>query len=200
MEKQGLVIDSDEYGKIVVDIYGTLRTGVDAAKSNGAGAFIKWMPAAQSFFISTFGIPLKHRFTQGQQIRDTMWIKHFTDPAPLSVELQEILKQLTGNNLKPAGELKKYLANPEKYQPPDEWQVPENRNEYHERNEVKEKKLRKKVEKDWDEQLETDLRELGLADEDIARYKKTDKCKTYVAKHREADVKKLVDKLLKLKV
>ncbi len=109
MEREGLIIDSKDYGKVVVDIHGSIRTSSDAAKAYGAGAFIKWMPETQSFFLSTYDHPLKHKFDQGDAVRDTMWIKPMTDGKQLTVKLKDILNNLTDGRLQAAGKLQEYL-------------------------------------------------------------------------------------------
>ncbi|MGE5392845.1 MAG: hypothetical protein ACM3NH_03830, partial [Candidatus Saccharibacteria bacterium] len=109
MEQQGLIIDSKEYGRIVVDIGKTVKGGMDAAGSVGAGCYVIWNPDTQSFFISTAGKPLTEDFGQGRKIRGTMWIKEIHDPAPLRVKLAEVVSGLTGGETSYKGELKRYL-------------------------------------------------------------------------------------------
>ncbi len=110
METQGLVIDSKDYGRVVVDIGGTVKTAGDAAKAHGAGMFIKWMPETKSFFLSSYNRPLNHKFKQGVKVRETMWIKPRTDEAPLSIKLEDVLNEVTDGKLNATGKLKEYIT------------------------------------------------------------------------------------------
>ncbi len=110
MEQEGFTVDSKDYGKIVVDIGGRLKTGADAVKASGGGMLIMWMPENNSFFLTSLKGHLKHSFGQGKQIRDTMWIKPRTDEAPLSIKLEDVLKEVTGGEFNPTGKLKEYVT------------------------------------------------------------------------------------------
>lgn len=109
MEKQGLVIPTKEYGKVVIDIGGQVKNRVDAVKAYGAGAFVKWMPENNSFFVTTIHHRLGAKFSQGKPVRDTMWIKPRTDDSKLTTKLGEVVSQFAGAKFEPTGELKKYL-------------------------------------------------------------------------------------------
>ncbi|MCX6722503.1 MAG: hypothetical protein NT094_00340, partial [Candidatus Staskawiczbacteria bacterium] len=107
-ENNGMIIDSDDYGRIVVDIGKEVPCGFDAAKFWGCGAYLNWSPEMGSFFISTVD-DLQHKFSQGKPVRQTMWIKPPKDPRPLKINLEKILSTLTNGKLEAEGELEDYL-------------------------------------------------------------------------------------------
>jgi len=115
MESKGLIIPSDYYGKIAVDVDKKVRGGFDAVKAFGCENYIIWAPEEKSFFISTTK-PLADEFnlSQGKKVRDTMWIKPRQDGIPLTIKLQEILNEMTSGKLKPENKLKEFLEE-EKY-------------------------------------------------------------------------------------
>ncbi len=145
MEQQGLIIDSPDYGKVIVDIDGTITTGADTAKAYGAGVFIKWMPKNNSFFVSTFGKKLHHPFSQGIPVRGTMWIKARTDKSPLTVKLGDLVGELTGGKAELTGELKQYL----------EAENPDIQ---------KELELRQLAEETWEEEYEAQVKGIQMTD------------------------------------
>jgi hypothetical protein len=108
MEEEGLIIPSERYGKIAVDIDKKVMAGFDAAKASGCGGYIIWNPDQNSFFLSTVQ-PLTDQFNQGRKVRKTMWIKPLHDKTPLTIKLGEILNTMTDGSLEPSGELAKYL-------------------------------------------------------------------------------------------
>lgn len=117
MRKGGLIVQSDKYGDIAIDIARNGKKNVPggyvAAKSVGCGGYIIWSPEEQSFFISTTA-PLQETFSQGKPIRETMWIKPRGDSEPLNIKLNEVLNILVGKNFKPRGELEKFLKEEKK--------------------------------------------------------------------------------------
>ena len=107
MEKEGFIIPSEKYGKIAIDINKKVPAGADAAYAENCGVYLNWSPETKSFFICSMKeLP---EFKQGIKVRGNMWIKPDHDLEPLKISLREILMVLTDNELKPAGELKKYL-------------------------------------------------------------------------------------------
>ena len=108
METDGLIIPSDRYGKIAVDIGKKVKAGSDAAKAYGCGAYIIWSPKEKSFFISVKD-ELTDDFSQGKKIRNKMWIKPRNDEASLGVKLEEILNKMTDGKFQPVAELKEYM-------------------------------------------------------------------------------------------
>ena len=108
MQEEGLIIDSEKYGKVVVDLGGSLQTGGDAAKAYGAGAYVKWDNKG-GFFLSTFGKPLDVKLKDGIPVRDTMWLKPINDTTPNKTNLKEVLDALTNDKLAATGALKQYL-------------------------------------------------------------------------------------------
>jgi hypothetical protein len=108
-------VESPIYGQIFIDIMDdkgkkTLPSGFQAAKAYGYGAYVIWNPKQNSFFVSTAEKPLQHSFSQGRQVRDTMWIKPLQDQSPLTITLKEILQTLVGKKrFKTPDTLKKYF-------------------------------------------------------------------------------------------
>ncbi|MEK7075184.1 MAG: hypothetical protein AAB948_00080, partial [Patescibacteria group bacterium] len=110
MEKEGLIVDAENYGKIAVDINKTIRGGFDAAKAHGCGGYIIWNPKENSFFLTTINSLVKDfNLSQGKRIRETMWIKPRNDNKPLDISLGEIINKLTNDKFSASGELKNYL-------------------------------------------------------------------------------------------
>lgn len=116
MEWEGLIIDSDRYGKIAIDVDNEVREGFKAAAAYGCGAYVIWNPETESFFVSTVQ-PLADEFGQGEKVRETMWIKPRDDKAPLSVTLGEVLDRMTDDKLQPKGKLKEFLEKEERTSP-----------------------------------------------------------------------------------
>jgi hypothetical protein len=108
MEKEGLIVKSDRYGKIAVDIDKKVSLGNDAATAFGCNVYMIWAPGSQSFFISS-ARPLEENFSQGEKVRDRMWIKPRGDNIPLTLTLEEILKKMTDGKFNPEGELKEFI-------------------------------------------------------------------------------------------
>ncbi len=61
-------------------------------------------------FFSSVDTPIEEEFPQGRMVRETMWIKPRGDNQPLNMTLKEVLNILTQGELKPTGELAKYLS------------------------------------------------------------------------------------------
>jgi hypothetical protein len=110
LEKNGFIVNSPRYGKIVVDVDRKVSEAFRAAKAYGAGGYLIWSPYKNSMFFSTVDTPIEGHLPQGRLIRETMWIKPRGDKQPLTMNLQEVLNILTQGKLKPTGELAKYLA------------------------------------------------------------------------------------------
>gem|GEM_PF-6574253 len=102
LEQNGFVVDSKDYGKILVDIGGVFnRTagGFVGAKAMGAGSYILWSPKTQSFFISSVDKPFSQDFLpQGSRKRETMWVKD--KPGHLEMNLREIIKTMSGRDFR----------------------------------------------------------------------------------------------------
>ncbi|MEK7598409.1 MAG: hypothetical protein AAB487_01600 [Patescibacteria group bacterium] len=118
MERDGFIIQSYKYGKIGVEVNSGFDRnnpgGYVAAKAYGCNAYVIWNADSRSFFIST-DRELQEEFSQGKKVRDRMWIKPMHDKGELTITLKEILNKMTDGKLTPAGKLKEYLENPEKY-------------------------------------------------------------------------------------
>lgn len=117
MKQKGFAVQSPKYGLIAVDVVNrnkkSVEGGFTAAKAAGYGGYVIWSPQNESFFVSTQK-PFQHALPQGKPIRETMWIKPKSDPAPLSVKLGDLLKIITDGNLRPMGELDKYIRDEKK--------------------------------------------------------------------------------------
>lgn len=111
LEEQGMIVDSRRYGRIVVDVERRLPGGCDSAMAFGkdVGAYIIWSPARQNFFISS-RTPITEQFSQGINVRGTMWLKEDDDLSAINPNLlAEILTKMTDRQIKPTGELRKYF-------------------------------------------------------------------------------------------
>ncbi len=185
MVEEGLIVDSPDYGNIVVDINGTVKTGADMAKAFGAGAFIKWMPKTRSFFVTSFGAPLKGKFAQGIPVRDTMWIKPMNDETPLTTKLEDVLMQMTNGALKPMGKLKEYLEAPAKKKDKKSKEAKEPKATPETGEELK---LRQLAEQILDRKYEEQMTKVGMTDEEKA----TARSRPYITGQREISIKKLI--------
>lgn len=129
MGQEGLIVQSERYGNIAIDIGKKVWAGFDAAKAYGCGGYIIWNPEQNSFFIST-AQPLTDEFKQGIKVRKTMWIKPLHDKTPLTITLSGILEKMTDGKIQPSGKLKEYLKTERiAEKPPAEPQVPEEKGE-----------------------------------------------------------------------
>ncbi len=99
LEKNGFVVNSKKYGKILVDINGDFASqagGFVGAKAMGAESYVIWSPANRSFFLSSSKSAFPDKFLpQGERKRETMWVKD--DTGPLNMNLNEILATMTNN-------------------------------------------------------------------------------------------------------
>ncbi|TSD02069.1 MAG: Uncharacterized protein Athens071425_167 [Parcubacteria group bacterium Athens0714_25] len=121
MEKDGLIIESDRFGKIAVDIDGRVETGSEAARAFGCEAFVLWNPEYNRFSVNTLGGKelidldgnlLANKYNQGVEVRKTMWIKSLAEKdEPLNIKLEDILGELTDGKFAPTGKLKEYIEN-----------------------------------------------------------------------------------------
>jgi hypothetical protein len=119
MEKDGLIIESDRFGKIAVDIGGRVETGSEAARAFGCEAFVLWNPEYNRFGVNTLGGKelidsdgnlLANKYNQGVEVRKTMWIKSLAEKdEPLNIKLEDILGELTDGKFAPTGKLKEYI-------------------------------------------------------------------------------------------
>ncbi len=116
MEKGGLVINSDKYGKIAVEINdGAQRSnpgGYIAAKAYGCNTYVIWNASSKSFFVCA-DRKLQEEFSQGKKIRDRMWIKPMHDKSELTITLEEILSKMTDGKFAMTEEFEKHLGKKE---------------------------------------------------------------------------------------
>jgi len=96
LKKEGFIIESEKYGKIVVDIGGRVKGGFFASRAFGANTYINWNPELKSFFISSEKV-IEEDLPQGLKIRGTMIIKpRKNDAEPIKITLEEALQIMTG--------------------------------------------------------------------------------------------------------
>lgn len=110
MEQTGLIIETEKYGKIAVDLDKRIPDGTIAAKYYGCNGYIIWESNEVGFFVTVPGRDIAENFSQGVKVRGSMWIKNpYSDPSPRKITLTEILTKLTSGKLNPTGKLKEYL-------------------------------------------------------------------------------------------
>lgn len=108
MEKEGLIIDSDRYGKICLNINGRVVCGIDAAKAFGCNTILSWNTENNNFFISNLdGKDLEDSFVDGKNIRGTMWLNPSDNDRRIS--LSEILNKMTDGKFEPSEAVGKIL-------------------------------------------------------------------------------------------
>lgn len=119
LQRNGFVINSSRYGKVLVDIGGRFNReagGFVGAKAMGAGAFVIWNPLTESFMLSvkdkTFPEDL---LPQGRRLRGSMWIKD--KAGPLEITLEQALKALMGRGYKLSDNIQRTLKIAEGYRP-----------------------------------------------------------------------------------
>ncbi len=126
MEKDGLIIESDRFGRIAVDIDGRIKTGPEAARAFGCGTRVLWDPEYNRFGVDTLGGEelvdsegnlLANKYHQGVEVRKTMWLKSLAEKdEPLNIKLETILQELTDGKFVPTGKLKEYIDNGGKWE------------------------------------------------------------------------------------
>lgn len=99
LQADGRVLPSRSYGKVIVDIYGQLPAGADAASFvDGAGAYILWDDRQNSFLIYTLNqkkLAPGFKLEQGMRIREGMWIKPRREGMEkLKISLASVLRAL----------------------------------------------------------------------------------------------------------
>lgn len=113
MEKNGLIVESEKYGKIAIDIANGdgdkgLRGSGKAAKAYGCDTYVVWNSKKKMFSIYA-SRRIEENFSQGKNIRRNMWIKSPKNGEELSATLNEILEKMTGGKFEAKGKLKEYL-------------------------------------------------------------------------------------------
>lgn len=109
MEKEGFIIDSERYGKICLNIDGRMNCGIDAAKAFGCDTYLAWNNNSNNFFISSLNRKnLEDDFTDGKNIRGTMWINPLDNKR--NIALSEILNKMTDGKFEPSEEVKTFLG------------------------------------------------------------------------------------------
>ncbi len=110
MEKEGLIVNSDRYGKICVVTEGSFYN--DAVRAYGCDTVIFWNKDEAGVFMSSLvGKPIEDTFEQGENIRKTMWIKSKSSDDKLTMQLKDILEKMTDGKLIPSEKLQKVLDN-----------------------------------------------------------------------------------------
>jgi len=109
-EADGFVLQSDKYGKILIDIDKKIPGSFDAVRSHGYDTYVIWTPGEASFFISS-NKGIQDNFTGGKIIRRNMSIKPRHDGQPLETTLNKILKSMVGGEIGASGKLAEYLRN-----------------------------------------------------------------------------------------
>ena len=109
MEKDGLVVESERYGKIVVDLNSAVFLGFDAVAACGYDTYIKWIPKNNHFSIYSTK-EITDKFSQGILVRGKMWLKETLDGVPLTGDLlKEILEKITDGKFIPSVKLQKFM-------------------------------------------------------------------------------------------
>ncbi len=109
MKKEGLVVPSQRYGLIAIDIGKKVPSGFDAASHVGCDTYINWSPDTRGFFITSPERGVTDNFKQGKNIRGGMYMKPRSDRSPLTLTLGEVLNKMTDGQLQPTGKLKEFL-------------------------------------------------------------------------------------------
>lgn len=112
LQEEGLVVESERYGKVVINVEGQSRLsgGFDAAKFCGCDTYIAFGP--NSFFITSTK-PIEDDFGPGFKLRETMWVC----PLPITDEiaaekpdLDALLDKMTDGKFEPTGKLAEFLG------------------------------------------------------------------------------------------
>ncbi|MFA5023636.1 MAG: hypothetical protein WC523_01585 [Patescibacteria group bacterium] len=95
IEEQGMIFESPEYGRIVVDKNGQVKGGGTAARAYDCPVYINWNKTG--FFISSKK-PLAADFilSEGIKVRNRMYLKS-ADQEPLKITLEEVLEKFGVN-------------------------------------------------------------------------------------------------------
>jgi hypothetical protein len=113
-DQWGCAIDSPDFGKVLVDIYGLVPLGFEAAKAKGFDTYLRWSPEMQSFMLSTKK-PISDSFNLpgGLKVRGRMILKPRGDRNPLKSALGLALRNIVGDDsfrdIKKDSELGKYI-------------------------------------------------------------------------------------------
>ena len=113
MERDGLIINSDTYGKIAIDIGRRIPCSDDAAVAFGCESYFSWSPP-NLFFSTTKEIKPEHVDPSWEEqgimdIRGVMLMKPGKDRTPLKIKPEDILAKLTDGKFRPNGEFKKKI-------------------------------------------------------------------------------------------
>jgi hypothetical protein len=109
MEKNGLIIESGEYGRIAIDINKKVGAGADAARAKGCDSYLIWNSELNSFFISSVR-DLRFDLDGAKKIRGRMMIRPLDSEDGQTHSLGAILKKMGASiDLNEKNELSFYL-------------------------------------------------------------------------------------------
>ena len=118
MQENGLIIDSDKYGKIAIggitsDDKKIIPNEYAAVRAFGCDTYIYWDPNHSKFRISSNRKIEEDYGSEGLLVREKMWVKNDGKDEPLKITLEEILERMTDDKFKipTDGKLKELIEN-----------------------------------------------------------------------------------------
>jgi len=106
---KGFVLESDDYGKILVDPGKKVKMGSQAAFGMGFDVYVAWNPAEKSYVIQSREKTLNITLPQGIEVRGRMLLKPMNDGEELKMSLSYLLSKLMGGDFVSEKGLAKYL-------------------------------------------------------------------------------------------
>ena len=106
-KKQEFFFETEDYGKVLVNVNRTIRAGYDAVYASGYNTYVIWNPDKNGFFVNSSN-ELKGDFKQGRNVRGRMWIKPRNEEK-LNISLGDVLNVLTDGKVEFKGELEEYI-------------------------------------------------------------------------------------------
>jgi len=117
LEKSGFIVESEKFGKIVVDIDGKIPAGFDAVVNKGFDTYVNWSSSGAGFFITSKKIfPDDFKLQDGVKPRNTMLLKSRLDKTPLKTNIADVLRALFGADFKFEGGLKELVDKSDEYE------------------------------------------------------------------------------------
>jgi len=117
LKKNGFIVESEKFGKVVVDVGGKVQAGFNAVVAEGYDTYIKWGLTGGGFFItSKFDFPEDFKLDDGIKPRSKMWLRPAFDETPVKTNMGDVLRAFLGGDFQFEGELKELVEKSDEYE------------------------------------------------------------------------------------
>ena len=100
IEAAGLIVETEKFGKIVVDFGAKMKLKWDAIRAEGYDTYLLWNRTTDSFFLSSKeSFSDDFQLNQGKRVRDNMWTKGLFTDGELKIKLHDVLEEMASQAL-----------------------------------------------------------------------------------------------------